>query len=302
MWNMIENWGGDGSSDERNYKDDEKNYTELKELRKICFQSLVFYLNDEQIGKIQKQIKAIDLQDDDTATKAAAEITSILQDSLNEKDNKKGDLLALFNSFKKNIEKHDADEKMSQNVVQQADADDIHYWHFNILDVEKQIAAFREKNWVLALIEYGEEWRTNLIKQVNPGDVIFLFKRGGFGYIGAFRAKEPVFKILEADQEYTDEEIAQFDIYGGLADGASLCSNLLVEPIAYNYKGVGYWSVRRRTIERMNDTEAVKFLLNRLNGNDLDEERLAGKGKLDDGEIVPVNNEYFSKIITQNNL
>src|SRR5690606_40346779 len=66
----------------------------------------------------------------------------------------------------------------------------------------------------------------------------------------------------------SETEIAKFDIYEGLKDGASLCSNILVEPIAYNFKGVGYYTVRRRTIERMNDFEAVKFLLNRFNGKE----------------------------------
>jgi hypothetical protein len=282
---------------------------ELKELRTICFRRLVFYLNSEQINKIYEQINKIDFENDDTAMKAVGEITHILQNSLNTDENvKSSDLIKLFNSFdKKKFEEKEEPEQVvsiAENTVQQQQptTNNVRYWHFNTLYEQQQIQAFKNGNWVLALIEYGEEWRTNAIRQVKPNDVIFLFKRGGAGYIGAFRALDPTAKILEADNEYTETEIAKFDIYEGLNDGASLCSNILVEPIAYNFKGVGYYTVRRRTIERMNDIEAVKFLLNRFNGNDLNENQIAGKGKLDNDTTVSLNENYFSEIISNNNL
>lgn len=282
---------------------------ELKELRTICFRRLVFYLNSEQINKIYEQINKIDFENDDTAMKAVGEITHILQNSLNTDENvKSSDLIKLFNSFdKKKFEEKEEPEQVvniAQNTVQQQQptTNNVRYWHFNTLYEKQQIEAFKNGNWVLALIEYGEDWRTNAIRQVKPNDVIFLFKRGGSGYIGAFRALEPTAKILEAGNEYTEAEIAKYDIYEGLDDGASLCSNILVEPIAYNFKGIGYYTVRRRAIERMNDFEAVKFLLNRFNGNDLNENQLSGKGKLDNDTIVSLNENYFSEIISNNKL
>lgn len=282
---------------------------ELKELRTICFRKLVFYLNSEQINKIYEQINKIDFENDDTAMKAVGEITHILQNSLNTDENvKSSDLIKLFNSFdKKKFEEKEEPEQVvniAQNTVQQQQptTNNVRYWHFNTLYEKQQIEAFKNGNWVLALIEYGEDWRTNAIRQVKPNDVIFLFKRGGSGYIGAFRALEPTAKILEAGNEYTEAEIAKYDIYEGLDDGASLCSNILVEPIAYNFKGIGYYTVRRRAIERMNDFEAVKFLLNRFNGNDLNENQLSGKGKLDNDTIVSLNENYFSEIISNNKL
>ncbi len=277
---------------------------ELKELRAICFRRLVFYLDSTQIEKITEQIDSIR----DTSMKAAGAITHILQRSLNTDENEKtGDLIKLFNSF----DKKDSTEKeelkqvtTTESSIQQDQqtTDNITYWHFNILYEQEQIEAFKRGNWVLALIEYGEDWRTGLIKQVKPDDVIFLFKRGGAGYIGVFRAKNPSVKILEGGKPYSDKEKEEFDIYEGLDDGASLCSNLLVEPIAYNFKGVGYYSVRRRTIERMNGVESVKYLLNRFNGKDLDEDNLAGKGKLDNDTTLTLNEKYFSEIVSINNL
>jgi hypothetical protein len=280
---------------------------ELKELRKICFRKLVFYLNGTQIKEIAEQIDSMR----DTSRKAAGEITHILQNSIITDENKKsGDLIKLFNSFDKKefAEKEEPEQGViiaqNQNTIQeqQQTPTDIQYWHFSILYEDQQIKAFKGNNWVLSLIEYEEDWRTNLIRQVKPNDVIFLFKRGGAGYIGAFRALDPSAKILEADN-YSDAECEKYDIYGAMPDGASYASNILVEPIAYNFKGVGYPSVPLKTISRMNNDYNINFLLNKFNGTDLDESRLAGKGKFDnDTEVKQLNENYFLEIIKNHNL
>jgi hypothetical protein len=266
---------------------------ELKGLRIICFRKLVFYLNGEQIKELTEQVSAIR----DTSMKAAGEITHILQKGLTSDKSKKpsdldpSDVIKLFNSFDK-----------PESIIQGQITTDVRYWHFNILDEKPQIKAFKQGNWVLALIEYGEVWRTNLLRQVKPNDIIFLFQRGGTGYVGAFKALDPPSKILEGEKTYSEVEYAKYDIYEGMPDGATLASNILVEPIAYNFKGVGYYTVRRRTIERMNDLEAVKFLLNRFNGKELDESRRDGQGMLDDGTPITLNKDYFSEIIRKHNL
>ena len=145
------------------------------------------------------------------------------------------------------------------------------FWHFNIFGNE-QIKALKEGNKVLNLIEYGEDWRTNALKQVKPDDVVFLFLRGGSGYVGAFRVVKRVikneqihYKILREGEEHTSDDIREYDIYNSLADGATLSSNLFVEPIAYNFSGVGYRTVRRRTIERfVNDPISINYVLNKF--------------------------------------
>jgi hypothetical protein len=280
---------------------------ELKELRKICFKTLVFYLDSEQIKEIAQEIEKIEIGGISDATKiAAGQITHILRQNLNEtkKSEQRGDLITLFNSFDNKVVEKEEPEQVASIVQEQQITNDVQYWHFNILDEKLQIAAFKQGNWVLALIEYGEVWRTNLLRQVKPNDVIFLFQRGGAGYVGAFKALDPPSKILEGEKEksYSDVERAKYDIYEGIPDGATLASNILVEPIAYNFKGVEYYTVRRRTIERMNDPEAVRFLLNRFNGKELDKDRLSGQGKLDIETPVTLNKDYFSKIIRKHNL
>ena len=278
------------------------NPQELKELRDICFRKLVFYLNHKQIINILEQIQIID----DAPMRAAGEITKILQSNLYNKvdmDIERGDLISLFSTFDRQLPEPDDLQNKKQ-------FDTITYWHFNMLSEKEQIGSFKRGNWVLALIEYGEDWRTGAIKQVKPNDVIFLFRRGGNGYIGAFKALSPSSEILNIKDFHNGEDldkgerIEKYDIYRGLDDGASLCSNILVEPIAYNFKGVGCKSVRRRTIERMNDPESVKFLLNRFNnGKDLEENRKDGIGKLDDATpVIGINNDYFSELIKKNKL
>jgi len=303
MWGILE--------------DDKVTDDELRELRNICFRNLVFYINQNQINRIYEQIVKIDKDNIDTALGAAGEITYILKNSLQEDENvKSSDLKKLFNVFIKDKKENNTDEK---DVEQQKDivilenkqfetpdavissvAKNITFWHFNIWG-NQQIEAFEKGNWVLNLIEYGEDWRTLKINhQVQPDDVVFLFRRGGYGYIGAFRVLGK--KILTDKESHTDEEIEKYDIYGALEDGATYSSNIIVKPMAYNFKGVGYLSVRRRTIEKMNEMNAVYYLLSRFKVNNtiLNSDQMEGIGKLESREISTseIDVEYFNKVFS----
>ena len=283
---------------------------DLRKLRAICFQKLVLYLDCDQIREITHPISCIR----DRGKDSIGRITYVLQENLNFGKKRKSNedevskrLRELYNSFdiKESVEKEESIqiEAVAQNCTQESQQVDnkISFWHFNILYEKQQIEAFKAGNWVLALIEYGEEWRTNLIKQVKPNDVIFLYKRGGAGYIGAFKALDPPSKILQGKNyaEYSKDECKQYDIYDNLKDGVDFASNIRVEPIAYNFKGVGCYSVRRRTIERINDMDAVKFLLERFNGEKLSTDQLVGKGKLDDKTSIELDESYFSEVVKQ---
>ena len=296
LWEIVYAYDVEDNTDRLREKHDE--------LKLTCFDKLVFFLKEEETKQLTIIIEQIDTTKPmDYNLLYICKITNILQSSLENKYETESSLKYLYNAFDtKNIESKEKENTKHLNAPikgNNTDSVDITFWHFNMLD-EKQLKAFKDGNWLLALIEYDENWRTNLIRQVKPNDIIFLFKRGGLGYIGAFKALYPQFKILEEGEIYSDIEKAKYDIYDGIDDGASLASNILVEPIAYNYCGVGYKTVRRRTIERMNDTEAVKFLLNRFNGKDLDDNQLAGKGKLDSETPIELNDNYFSEIVNKN--
>jgi len=293
----------------------EESQTKLKELRTLCFKKLVFYLNGIQVRNISEHICKINEcvsskesdYNDDKMHEAIAEINEILKSDLDSNKNKtkkkdekiqKGELKSLYRAFS-NLETSGRENQTDPifDKTQQLE-NPITFWHFNMLE-DKQIEAFKNNNWVLNLVEYGEDWRTNALLAVQPKDVVFLFRRGGYGYIGAFRVidNKVLYKKEFADGKYTKEVIQKYDIYNRLDDDADLSSNLIVMPIAYNYKGVGYLTVRRRTIERMNDMGTVKFLLNRFNGKDLDETQRAGMGKLDENSSnLDLDTAYFDEI------
>lgn len=268
---------------------------EITELRKLCFKNLVFYLNNEQAEELQKCISKIanptDKDKEDSDIEAIAAITRILQENLFDGDKliETGRFRSLYNSFKKqpseaseilnsDIELKDTTSSMSIQTSKPT------FWHFNMLDVQKQIDAIKSGNYFLALIEYGENWRSNSVLQVKPNDVVFLFQRGGPGYVGVFRVIEPRVHVVEnisKDESSRErEQLKKDDLYGGHSDGATHISGLQVAPIAFNYKGVGYPSVRRRTIERMNE-ESAKWLINKFKGNDLPKGHEAGIGYID---------------------
>lgn len=262
---------------------------ELNELRTICFRQLVFYLDNKQIKEIHEQIANISSESEDATRKALAKITNILQKNLHQNvDIEDGSLEKLFNSFNRNDEVYEEENKNDIALANQGSGQKrISYWHFNLLN-NAQIDVLRnakENNseMVLNLIEYGENWRTNLIRQVKPDDIVFLLRRGGYGYIGAFRVVE--FKILEfkADGKIGIEELGQerreflqeeyektkklYDMYNSRYDGANFSSNLIVEPINEIYlETVGIPSdvVRRRTIQRIVDTNVGKSLLDKF--------------------------------------
>ena len=138
-------------------------------------------------------------------------------------------------------------------------------WHF-IMWSDEQLIRLKNGFKELSLIEYGEYWRTNLVKQVRKNDIVFLFRRGGYGYVGAYRAVGWRVFYFEEDREelqifgketpiITPEkylsDIKEFDIYESKNDGATTCANIIVEPIAFVEDGVGYpGGVYRRTISR----------------------------------------------------
>jgi hypothetical protein len=287
-----------------------------KELREMCFDKLVFLLERKDTEKLEKIITEIDFNSaDEIEIAAICKITNILQESLGNKHENELYLEHLYNAFDKKPMVAIA-QNQTTAIEQQQDRHNIQFWYFIML-ADEQLDEFKKGNWVLNLLEYRDEkWRTRLLEEVQNDDVVFLFRRGGCGYVGAFKVTGN--RILTSpeyeNKKYSDNEIKKYDFYNSLSgvaygDGvkSALSSNLLVEPIAYNSKGVGYQTVPLKTIWRMNNPDRVKFLLNRFNGKDMDwdKNRLDGNGKLDDGtevEIKPINKKYFSELISKFNL
>lgn len=200
-----------------------------------------------------------------------------------EEQRKKDILMNQQDEVEKNIENelsnnNDEDKYLKQQA-----------WHFNALG-DEQFKRIEEnldesKEIELSLVEYGEYWRTNLLKQVGKGDIIMLFRRGGYGYVGAFKAvgrrifdfekgeeeilyfKEPEkssFVTTKDNNKKFEEDAVIYDIYKSKEDGATLCSNLIVKRIAYVPDGVGNpGGVYRKTISRY-DSHYAELLQERF--------------------------------------
>ena len=259
-------------------------------LRMRVFQDLVFYANADTLDSISQEISNLFGEADVKQSEGYARVANALRkelsidDASNESEAIKTitDLWKAITPENYSSSNHvvvDADisEEESNRDSEKESSKKIPYdtaWHFAMLGDEQLDAIGEDKINELSLIEYEEEWRTNLLKQVGEHDIVFLFRRGGCGYIGAFKPlgwrifdyneqKETlqIFGQQEQVKPVNDDDVVKYDIYNGRGDGADLCSNLIVEPIAYTPDGVGNpGGVYRRTISRYDAGYAATLL------------------------------------------
>jgi len=274
------------------YKDNEISPEELRDLRTHLF-SVSFYAKPKSLEKIHAKMDEISFIDP-KVPRLFAEITAILQNDLRDTENTELPQINenLWKRFQQSIDALESDEhndydndinppiKTEETTVQENKQEEPQRlqkqaWHFNAWDGRQfeQLDSSEElEEYELSLVEYGEYWRTNLVKQVCNNDIIMLFRRGGYGYVGAFEAiGRRIFDFEKGEEEilYFDNpekssivttrnnneafeaDAKKYDIYDSKEDGATLCSNLIVRRIAYVPKGVGNpGGVYRRTISR----------------------------------------------------
>ena len=155
-------------------------------------------------------------------------------------------------------------------------------WHFCQWS-NKQLESIRNGLNELSLVEYGENWRTELVKQVKPGDIMFLF-RGNKRYAGAFVAKG--WRVFEYDADRNVKEITSagiekvvvpgekvsissveeklkiYDFYESFkSPDSTSCANVIVEPISFPESGAPNPNTTyRKTISRYYPGYAVNLL------------------------------------------
>ena len=139
-------------------------------------------------------------------------------------------------------------------------------WHFCMLSSLQTDPMKTNNLYELSLVEYGQTWRTGLVKQVKPGDIVFLF-RGSKRYLGVYKAigwRVLYYSKDEQGQEYVREEVSegiqkkvvldgdtalmwdnavnerlkQYDFYCSFGDGATSCANVVVEELSFVPDGV----------------------------------------------------------------
>lgn len=281
---------------------------EVLDLRTRLFGHVSFYANgiimteiNNELSKLNEKIERFSNADPSIIQKSFSSIAELLQKDLNKdliKDwnSDSQSLSNLWNTFDGLLDKSvfsDINESQPSLIKEpkkiEFDIDEIKkrlnidenvtFWHFNAFDPNIQEKRLKQPNPILSLIEYGESWRTERLQEVQPGDIIFLFYRGGPGYVGMYRAKgTQVFKNLDVTDENSDVEVIvdgdtkdtikhndktllDNDIYEAIADGGDYVANIIVEPLATKEEwGNPCGSVIRQTIARMSG-DRVETLL-----------------------------------------
>ena len=274
---------------------------EMVSVRAEVFNRLIFYLKDLQVREISASFEKLEKDSSpDMYVEVFQEITKVLRNDVLERDSesKTGDIQTLWNRFNKflpepveetpapAIEVKEEAQAIFEPVVEVPIIESKHIkspcFHFNILSTEWQYEIFSNGAQALALCEYGESWRTNLIKRCGYNDVVFLYKTGGPGYVGAFLAKgwivfeadgqgkltkivESIFeesgkKTAPVEESEWQKKVDLYDAQDYIDDGCTLISYLLVDPLVYYAGGVGCISVYRRTIAAYDSGDAWKTL------------------------------------------
>ena len=275
--------------------------SEIVSIRSEVFNKLIFYLNDAQVKAISAALG--NLSDDSSDQEYIIifqKITKILRNDImdSKSESNDNDIQTLWNRFNELLPKPieetptpvveaTEDTPTSTNPTNEAHVTANKYInspcvHFNILSTEWQYKIFSNGAQVLALCEYGESWRTNLIKRCGFNDVVFLYKTGGSGYVGAFLAKgwivfeadgqgkltkveESIFtesgkNISPIEEAEWQKRINLYEVQDYIDDGCTLISYLLVDSLVYYEGGVGCISVYRRTISAYDSGYAWKTL------------------------------------------
>lgn len=254
--------------------DNEIEKEEILDLRSRIFGQISFYVTGDVLEKINTELEGVESYKDTQKmqpkfTKIACLLEKDLREDWPVNENSANNLWITFDKL--------LDDSEGSSDVQMASANMPKcFWHFAMWGADEQLKALREGLYELNLIEInGEEWRTNLIKQVQENDLVFLFRSGGWGYMGIYRVKG--WRVFESDGNNVTEMISingekpktiedvnkvkedllKSDIYGSIKLGTTLeygvthCSSIIVEPLAFSSDGIGNpGGVYRRTISR----------------------------------------------------
>ncbi len=279
-------------------RDDEIEEKEIKDLRTRLFGQVGFYASGEMLDNIDTVLQNANHDEIQNMQLRFARIAGILQKDLREDSpidytsfnrlwSTFEGILDTFNNDKKTNNEELADERKIPSNYDTPTDDNTNFlnngfWHFAMWGVE-QIDALKEGKRELNLIEYDEDWRTNQIKKIKNNDLIFLFRSGGLGYMGVFRAIGwRVFEFGEndycretlnmfgepqevfdtnTDKDRIEKDLAQSDIYESREDGATLCSSVIVEPLVFSANGIeNPGGVYRRTISSYDHGYGIKQL------------------------------------------
>ncbi len=307
---------------------------EINSLRADLLDNLIFYLDNSQLQVILEALEELYKgvngdKPSDSKKREYIKFATIVADNLKEavstsvQETKKTDneqILKLWTIFS-NIEnqfpdKEEIGETKETSVVLEQPKEEhseestsspsesvskrlnAQAWHFCGYGTE-QLDYLESGGNELSLVEYGEYWRTDLVKQVKLDDIVFLF-RGNKRYSGAYLAKG--WRVFVYDEQRNVEEItspgiekrvvkegkvsidsvaaelAKYDIYQSYLDqNSTSCANIVVDELSYFREGVTnpnttyrktisryYWEYAVRLMEEFANKETVQTKKDRI--------------------------------------
>ena len=167
--------------------DNEIEKDEMLELRSLLFGQVSFFAKGDILKDINSKLEAVDNYTDILKMQRVfTDIACVLQKDL--RDNWPVDhqsAYKLWETFDKLLDNsvlldesngllYQSNSTSKSDTSIETSTINNGFWHFAMWSAEEQIKALREGIYELNLIEYNEEWRTNLIKHVQKNDLIFL--------------------------------------------------------------------------------------------------------------------------------
>lgn len=323
----------------------------IEVLRAEMFNKLIFYFDNRVIGLILLKLKElredldrIELNNEDNGDdkKAAryrkifAEITAILRNDITPHDDSSdlgtdamhirqlwGAIDSFINDGNLRTVRLGDSATLQENNGQEPFKN--RCFHFNAWGWEYQKLLWSEVTgqlYPLFMCEYGESWRTDILKnRIRANDLIFLYRAGECGYIGISRAKGYVTvefgsgenemecsvhsyetgKTQIIDNEHLKKESPEYarkliDLYkqyraerATTDDGTAYYSYLYVEPILLHAAGVGSADINNRTIAPL-DAGSARSIFAKF-------KKLADDNRIAAGHI---DRELFDRIAAEN--
>ena len=286
--------------------DPKKTNNTIKTIRKELFSKVLLYLDSSEIDRIVEIVKNRGGQQ---LPVILSSIVGILNKNADEtlsndfsgpKDDRSYHLSCqtLWNEFSNWINSGDEsidDEKPVEVIEGAITADQLKSsektfslqpWHFSMWS-GVQIDYLCKGNNELSLVEYGEVWRTNQVKQIKPEDIVFLF-RGSWRYSGVFKALGWRVFYYSTDSmgrrtvtektsdgippmvvtngialiSEVEDKLKKYDIYECFRDNSSTsCANVVVDELSFIPEGVIMpKGTYRKTISRYDRGYAIMLL------------------------------------------
>ena len=278
----------------------------IKTIRKELFSKVILYLDSSEINTIveivkqpgNQQLPVILSSIVGILNKNADETLSDDSSSLGEDSNYNQSCQTLWDEFSNWINSGDenpVDENLEEKKEETPSVEQLkgpektfslQPWHLSMWDVS-QIDYLKKGSNELSLVEYGQDWRTNQVKQTKPDDIVFLF-RGNWLYSGVYKALGWRVFYYDTDAEGrrivteetsagipkvvvpngtafiadVEDKLKEHDIYECFRDSSSTsCANVVVDALSFIPDGVVTPNTTyRRAISRYDRTYVVRLL------------------------------------------